>query len=260
MQFKTLFALVAGLTCAGSLAAQAPQRLPTSSKPVPAPAATSPLVTPALLPENTLHLDLSSGGRVTIQLRPDHAPNYVQRVKTLTRQGFYNGIIFHRVIDGFMAQTGDPTGTGTGGSPLPDVAAEFNPLPHVRGAVAAARATDVNSANSQFYIMLAPRLSLDGEYTVIGRVVAGMAFVDAIQKGEPPANPSLIVRASIGSDNVPPLTPAELQAAAQAAAQRRAAAAPAMIGQPPAATTGEAAPDTAEPATEKQPEAADTPQ
>ena len=149
-------------------------------------------------------LDLSTGGRVTIWLRPDVAPKMVARIKTLTREKFYDGLTFHRVIDGFMAQGGDPDGDGTGGSKLPNVEKEFNYLPHVRGAVAAARANDENSANSQFYIMLAPRLALDKKYTVFGRVIDGMQYVDAIEKGEPPANPSRIVHAYVASDNPPP--------------------------------------------------------
>ncbi|MGN7161852.1 peptidylprolyl isomerase [Sphingomonas sp. SAFR-052] len=149
-------------------------------------------------------LDLSTGGRVTIWLRPDVAPKMVSRIKTLTREKFYDGLTFHRVIDGFMAQGGDPDGDGTGGSKLPNVEKEFNYLPHVRGAVAAARANDENSANSQFYIMLAPRLALDKKYTVFGRVIDGMQYVDAIENGEPPANPSRIVHAYVASDNPPP--------------------------------------------------------
>jgi cyclophilin family peptidyl-prolyl cis-trans isomerase len=164
----------------------------------------APPVAPPLTPENTLVLDLSTGGRVTIAMRPDVAPKHVERIKTLARQHFYDGTIFHRVIDGFMAQGGDPLGTGTGGSKLPDLKAEFNDLPHVRGAVAMARAGSVDSANSQFYICLAPSLKLDRNYTVWGRVVTGMEFVDAIEKGEPPANPSKIVMASIAADKVVP--------------------------------------------------------
>ncbi len=164
--------------------------------------------------ENTWLLDLSSGGRVSIWLRPDVAPEMVRRVKALTRRHFYDGLTFHRVIDGFMAQGGDPNGDGTGGSELPDVKAEFNYLPHVRGAVAAARAEDENSANSQFYIMLQPRLSLDGKYTVFGRVLQGMQYVDAIEKGEPPANPTRIIRAYIASDNPPPYQAASAAAPA----------------------------------------------
>jgi peptidylprolyl isomerase len=125
------------------------------------------LVVPAATPENILHLDLSTGGRVSIQLRPDVAPQHVARIKTLARQGFYNGVMFHRVIEGFMAQTGDPTGTGSGGSTLPDMPAEFNGLPHVRGAVSAARSEAPNSANSQFFIVFSPRLTLDGKYSVL---------------------------------------------------------------------------------------------
>jgi peptidylprolyl isomerase len=154
--------------------------------------------------ENVLVLDLSTGGRVRIIMRPDVAPKHVERVRALARQGFYDGTIFHRVIDGFMAQGGDPTGTGQGGSKLPDMDPEFNDLPHVRGAVAMARAQAENSANSQFYIVLQPVLKLDRSYTVWGRVITGMQYVDAIEKGEPPANPSRIVKASIEADKVPP--------------------------------------------------------
>ncbi|MCG7348445.1 peptidylprolyl isomerase [Sphingomonas sp. ACRSK] len=163
--------------------------------------------------ENLWLLDLSSGGRVTVWLRPDVAPKAVERVKTLTRQKFYDGLPFHRVIEGFMAQGGDPKGDGTGGSELPDLEKEFNYLPHVRGAVAAARAQDENSANSQFYIMLAPRLALDKKYTVFGRVLDGMQYVDAIQRGEPPANPTRVVHAYIAADNPPPYQPAPAAAA-----------------------------------------------
>jgi cyclophilin family peptidyl-prolyl cis-trans isomerase len=167
----------------------------------------APPPAPPLTAENTLVLDLSTGGRVTIAMRPDVAPRHIERIRTLVREHFYDGTIFHRVIDGFMAQGGDPTGTGNGGSKLPNLKAEFNDLPHVRGAVAMARATENDSANSQFYICLAPALKLDRSYTVWGRVTTGMEFVDAIKKGEPPANPSKIVRASIGSDNVPAPAP-----------------------------------------------------
>ncbi|HJQ18145.1 MAG TPA: peptidylprolyl isomerase [Allosphingosinicella sp.] len=163
--------------------------------------------TPPVDPENVLLLDLSTGGRVAIQLRPDVAPHHVERIKTLARQHFYDGLIFHRVIDGFMAQTGDPKGTGEGGSTLPDLEPEFNALPHVRGTVSMARAQAPNSANSQFFIMLAPRFTLDGKYTAFGRVISGMAYVDAIEKGEPPANPSKILQASIAADQVPPPPP-----------------------------------------------------
>ena len=131
----------------------------------------------------------------------------VARVKKLTREHFYDGLLFHRVIDGFMAQTGDPKGDGTGGSTLPDLKAEFNYLPHVRGAVSAARADKEDSANSQFFILFQPNLALDGKYTVFGRVLSGMEYVDAIHRGEPPANPSRILHAYIAADNPPPYTP-----------------------------------------------------
>jgi peptidylprolyl isomerase len=158
--------------------------------------------------ENILYLDLSNGQRVAIRLMDDWAPNHVERIKTLTRQGFYDGIIFHRVIDGFMAQTGDPTGTGQGGSPLPDLEAEFNPMPHVRGTVSMARAQSEDSANSQFFIVFYPRFSLDRTYTNFGRVIGNMAAVDAIARGEPPANPTYIVQASIAADGKPQKFPA----------------------------------------------------
>ncbi|WP_084280214.1 peptidylprolyl isomerase [Novosphingobium sp. B1] len=153
--------------------------------------------------ENILFLDLSNGGRVAIRLMPEWAPTHVERIKTLARQGFYNGVIFHRVIDGFMAQTGDPTGTGQGGSQLPDLNAEFNAIPHVRGTVSMARTNEPNTANSQFFIVFYPRFALDHKYTNFGRVIAGMDFVDAIVRGEPPQNPTKIVQASIASDNKP---------------------------------------------------------
>ena len=156
--------------------------------------------------ENILLLDLSNGQRVAIRLMPDWAPGHVDRIKTLTRQGFYDGVIFHRVIDGFMAQTGDPTGTGQGGSQLPDLAAEFNPVPHLRGTVSMARAQSEDSANSQFFIVFYPRFSLDNKYTNFGRVIGNMGAVDAIEKGEPPANPTRILQASIAADNRPQVT------------------------------------------------------
>lgn len=167
-----------------------------------------PLVTavnsdPAVEPENVLVLDLSSGGRVAIRLMPQWAPGHVERVKTLASQGFYNGIIFHRVIDGFMAQTGDPTGTGQGGSPLPDLKAEFNRVPHMRGTVSMARTDLPDSANSQFFIMFYPRFALDNKYTNFGRVIGGMDVVDAIERGEPAASPTKIVQASMASENKP---------------------------------------------------------
>jgi peptidylprolyl isomerase len=154
--------------------------------------------------DNILFLDLSNGQRIAIRLMPQWAPQTVERIKTLARQGFYDGIIFHRVIDGFMAQTGDPTGTGQGGSQLPDLKAEFNDMPHVRGTVSMARAEDPDSANSQFFIVFYPHLTLDKKYTNFGRVIQNMAAVDAIQRGEPPANPTYIAQASIASDHKPP--------------------------------------------------------
>ena len=157
-------------------------------------------------PQNIWDLDLSSGGRVRIQLRPDIAPAHVERIKELTRQGFYNGLKFHRVIPGFMAQGGDPKGDGTGGSTLPDLKAEFNPMPHLRGTVSMARAQSEDSANSQFFIVLLPRMQLDKKYTVFGRVIEGMQYVDAIHEGEPPADPTIILQASIESDGKPPVT------------------------------------------------------
>jgi peptidylprolyl isomerase len=164
---------------------------------------------PAVEPENILALDLSNGGRVLIRLMPAWAPGHVERIKTLVGQGFYNGIIFHRVIDGFMAQTGDPTGTGQGGSPLPDLKAEFNYIPHVRGSVSMARTDQPDTANSQFFIVFYPRFALDHRYTNFGRVIAGIDHVDAIERGEPPANPTKIVQASLLSEGKPrPAAPA----------------------------------------------------
>ena len=162
---------------------------------------------PPVVPENILNLQLSTGGTVSIVLRPDKAPNSVERLKVLTNRHFYDGLTFHRVIDGFMAQGGDPKGTGEGGSDLPDLKAEFNDLPHVRGTMAMARAQEPDSANSQFYIMLSPNLSLDQNYTVVGRVIKGMIYVDRLEKGEPPAHPSTIVRAYIGQPPADPATP-----------------------------------------------------
>jgi len=171
--------------------------------------AEQPAPAPASVPaeENILYLDLSTGGRVAIQLFADLAPNHVERVKTLARQGFYDGLIFHRVIEGFMAQTGDPTGTGTGGSDLPDLKAEFGKYPHVRGVVSMARSQSEDSANSQFFIVFYPRFSLDGNYSAFGRVTSGMEYVDSIARGEPPLNPSRILQASIAADNKPPVRP-----------------------------------------------------
>lgn len=133
-------------------------------------------------PENTLYLELQNG-RVVIEMRPDLAPNHVERIKMLARQGFYDDTPIHRVIDGFMAQMGDPTGTGSGGSDLPDLRAEFSRERHVRGVVSMARTPDPNSANSQFFIMFGSSPSLDGQYTIWGKVVEGMEHVDNIKRG-----------------------------------------------------------------------------
>ena len=159
-------------------------------------------------PDNVMFLDLSTGGRVTIRLMPAWAPVHVERIKALVRQGFYDGLIFHRVIDGFMAQTGDPTGTGQGGSKLSDLKAEFNSIPHVRGSVSMARTDTPDSANSQFFIVFYPHFALDRKYTNFGRVIAGMDAVDAVARGEPPERPSNIVRASMETDHqAPPAAP-----------------------------------------------------
>lgn len=141
----------------------------------------------------------TSKGKVVIALRPDLAPNHVERIKTLAAKGFYDGVIFHRVIDGFMAQTGDPTGTGTGGSDLPDLKAEFTDTPFVRGTVGAARTSSPDTANSQFFITFDDASFLNNQYTVWGQVVEGMDVVDKINKGEPPANPDKIIKATIES-------------------------------------------------------------
>ena len=149
--------------------------------------------------ENMLYMDLENG-RVVIELRPDLAPKHVARIKELAREGFYDGIIFHRVIPGFMAQTGDPTGTGRGGSDKPDLPAEFSNEPFVRGTVGMARTSDPNSANSQFFINYVETPHLNGQYTVWGQVVEGMEHIDAIAQGEPPGNPDKIVKMQVASD------------------------------------------------------------
>ena len=145
----------------------------------------------------TLTLTLDSGGDVVIKLRPDVAPGHVERITTLARQGFYDGIKFHRVIPGFMAQGGCPKGTGTGGSDLPDLKAEFNDVPHVRGVCSMARTSAPHSANSQFFICFDDARFLDRQYTVWGEVISGMEFVDALPKGEPPRAPGSIVKATV---------------------------------------------------------------
>jgi cyclophilin family peptidyl-prolyl cis-trans isomerase len=150
-------------------------------------------------PENTLIRETTKG-RVVIELRPDLAPGHVERIKTLARRGFYDGVAFHRVIEGFMAQTGCPKGTGTGGSDLPNLKAEFSSEPHVRGAVSMARTNDPNSANSQFFIMYADGSFLNGKYTVVGEVLSGMEVVDKIKKGEPVVDPDRMVRVQVAAD------------------------------------------------------------
>ena len=166
------------------------------------------LATPAMAqtpdPENTLLLE-TKDGTATIRLRPDLAPQHVERLKTLARQGFYDGVVFHRVIEGFMAQTGDPTGTGMGGSELPDLKAEFSDVPFTRGVVGMARSADPDSANSQFYIMFDQAPSLNGQYTVVGEVVEGMEAIDAVKKGSPSdngtvENPDTIISMKVAAD------------------------------------------------------------
>ena len=144
-----------------------------------------------------LTLTLSSGGDVVIKLRPDLAPGHVERIKQLVGEGFYEGVPFHRVIPGFMAQGGDPTGTGMSGSDLPDLKAEFSKEPHVRGTCSMARAQNPNSANSQFFICFEDARFLDRQYTVWGEVVEGMEHVDALPKGEPPREPGKIIKATV---------------------------------------------------------------
>lgn len=169
----------------------------------PAPLSAAEKENAAMDKENTLYLDLPAG-RVVIQLRPDLAPNHVTRIKELTRQKFYDGIVFHRVIDGFMAQTGDPTGTGMGGSGK-KLKSEFSQTPHGRGVLSMARSSDPNSADSQFFICLADANFLDGKYTVWGQVTSGMEFVDKIKLGDSSNNgsvtdPTKIVRMQVAAD------------------------------------------------------------
>jgi peptidylprolyl isomerase len=153
--------------------------------------------------EDTLYLDVPAG-RVVIEMRPDLAPGHCAHIKALTRRGFYDGIVFHRVIAGFMAQTGDPSGTGTGGSGHPGLTAEFSAEPHVRGVVSMARASDPNSADSQFFICFGDATFLDRQYTVWGKVVSGMEHIDAVKKGDPRSgavvNPDKIIKMQIAAD------------------------------------------------------------
>ena len=150
-------------------------------------------------PENTLIIETTKG-RVVIEMRPDLAPKHVERIKTLVRDGFYDGVPFHRVIEGFMAQTGCPKGTGTGGSDLPDLKAEFSAEPHVRGICSMARTSAPNSANSQFFIVFDDARFLDKQYTVWGQVTSGMENVDKIKRGEPVQSPDKIVKAHMAAD------------------------------------------------------------
>jgi cyclophilin family peptidyl-prolyl cis-trans isomerase len=176
-----------------------------AAKPAPVPPPLPSIVAPEAIAANKanhLFIQLSTGGTVEIVLRPDLAPNHIQRIQTLVRRGFYNGLTFHRVISGFMAQGGDPKGTGQGGSELPDLKAEFTEVPFLRGTIGAARTDSPDTANSQFFIMYAPHPELNGGYTVMGRVVAGMDAVDAIAQGEPPAEPTKIVRAYLGDQGI----------------------------------------------------------
>jgi peptidylprolyl isomerase len=150
-------------------------------------------------PENTLIIETTQG-RVVIALRPDLAPKHVERIKQLAREGFYDGIVFHRVIDGFMAQTGCPKGTGTGGSDYPNLKAEFNAEPHVRGVCSMARAASPDSANSQFFIVFDDATFLDRKYTVWGQVIEGMENVDKIKRGEPVQNPDRMTSVKVAAD------------------------------------------------------------
>ena len=150
-------------------------------------------------PENTLIIETTKG-RVAIEMRPDLAPNHVAHIKKLAREHFYDGVVFHRVIDGFMAQTGDPTGTGTGSSKYPDLKQEFNAEPHVRGTASMARAQNPNSANSQFFICFDDAGFLDRQYTVWGKVIEGMENVDKIKRGEPVRDPDKMLTVRVAAD------------------------------------------------------------
>jgi peptidylprolyl isomerase len=150
-------------------------------------------------PENTLLIETTQGP-VVIEMRPDLAPNHVAHIKKLAREGFYDGIVFHRVIDGFMAQTGDPTGTGTGSSKYPNLKQEFNSEPHVRGTASMARAQNPDSANSQFFICFDDARFLDRQYTVWGKVIEGMENVDKIKRGEPVRDPDSMVSVKVAAD------------------------------------------------------------
>jgi peptidylprolyl isomerase len=197
IRIVTLFATLAILASCNAAPEKSVGTAP-ADKPASAP------VTANTEDSNTVFLD-TKDGRITIRLRPDLAPKHVAQLKTLIKRGFYDGVVFHRVIDGFMAQTGDPTGTGTGGSDLPDIPAEFSSEPFKRGTVGMARSQNPDSANSQFFIMFAAGDSLNGQYTVIGEVTDGMNVVDAIKKGDRAANgqvanPDKIVKMQLATD------------------------------------------------------------
>lgn len=151
-------------------------------------------------PENTIYMQVENSGTVTMELLPEIAPKHVERIKELTREGFFDGIVFHRVIEGFMAQTGDPTGTGMGGSDYPDLPAEFSAENFSRGVVGMARAANPDSANSQFFICFDDCSFLNGQYTIFAKVTDGMDVIDAVKRGEPPMEPSKIERMIMASD------------------------------------------------------------
>ncbi len=212
-------------------------------------------------PANIANMELSSGGTVVIELLPDIAPKHVERIKTLAGEGFYDGIIFHRVISGFMAQTGDPTGTGMGGSKLADVPAEFSKYPYKRGTIGMARSQSPDSANSQFFICFTDTgcSFLTGQYTVLGQVTSGMEFIDAVAVGEPPASPDKIIKMTIGGTTEVASETTEAAPETTEAAPETTEAAPETTEAAPETT--EAAPETTEEKavdTEAAPEAIDT--
>lgn len=194
----------AGFLAAFALVALAVTLSPLSTTVATAQTMATPEAVAALDPDNVLVIEVDSGP-IYIELLPEAAPGHVARIRQLAGEGFYDGVVFHRVIDGFMAQTGDPTGTGTGGSDYEDLDAEFSDIPYERGIVGMARTNNPNSANSQFFIMFGPAASLNGAYTVFGRVIDGMDNVDAIKKGDSRQNgivdePDAMIRARILSD------------------------------------------------------------
>jgi peptidylprolyl isomerase len=206
-------------------------------------------------PEDTLYIDLSTGGRVTVEMLPDRAPGHVERIKELAREGFYDGVVFHRVIEGFMAQTGDPTGTGRGGSDKPDLRDEFTDYAYKRGTVGMAT-SGPNTANSQFFICFTDTgcSFLTGKYTVWGQVTEGMEYVDAIARGEPPANPDKMVKVQVAADvqqsaaTAPEKQPAEAAPAAEQAAAPAKESSPAPESVEPAAAAEDSAEDMEAPA------------